>query len=448
MDQTTDMLSSFVCGLNYEDLTPQTVHQVKRVLVDTLACAMGGYLSEPAKIARQLASTVSSTVPSRILGTKDYSSPEMAGFANSVMVRYLDYNDMSGGGHPSDSIPGPLAMADALKSDGRTIITSIVVNYEVARRVGDHVQHTFQMGWDHGILRALGAACGAGKIMALDRERMSHAISLAVVPNLSLGQTRVGELAMWKGMAGPHGTKAGIFAAQLAERGVTGPFDPFDGSEGLWAKMLNHSVQLEDDWGEPYSINDTRLKFFPSQGGTQGPTGLAVELHSQVSPPEIKAIHIQLPEGLFRRAVSEPEKWSPQTRETADHSIPYLVAVALQDGAVTPASFSPQRIHDPALRSLIDRMTVDADPEFSRRYPDEINCRIEITTTSGEQRVAQTAYPKGHPRNPMSDAEINSKFRSLTTELLTVQQCDRALDLLWSLEDQPSLEELYDNLVI
>jgi 2-methylcitrate dehydratase len=448
MDRTTDMLSSFVCALNYEGLTPQTVHQVKRVLVDTFACAMGGYLSEPAKIARQLAGTVSSTVPSRIWGTKDYSSPEMAGFANSVMVRYLDYNDMSIGGHPSDSIPGPLAMADALKSDGRTIITSIVVNYEVARRVGDHVQHTFQMGWDHGILRALGAACAAGKIMGLDRERMSHAISLAVVPNLPLGQTRVGELAMWKGMAGPHGTKAGIFAAQLAERGVTGPFEPFDGSEGLWAKMLNHSVQLEDDWGEPYSISDTRLKFFPSQGGTQGPTGLAVELHSQVSPSEIKAIHIQLPEGLFRRAVSEPEKWNPQTRETADHSIPYLVAVALQDGAVTPASFSPQRIHDPALRSLIDRMTVDAEPEFSRRYPDEINCRIEITTASGEQRVAQTAYPKGHPRNPMSDAEINSKFRSLTTELLTTQQCDQALDLLWFLEDQPSLEELYDNLVI
>jgi 2-methylcitrate dehydratase len=171
MDRTTDMLSSFVCGLSYEDLTPQTVHQVKRVLVDTFACTMGGYLSEPAKIARQLASTVSSTVPSRIWGTKDYSSPEMAGFANSVMVRYLDYNDMSGGGHPSDSIPGPLAMADALKSDGRAIITSIVVNYEVARRVGDHVQHTFQMGWDHGILRALGAACAAGKIMGVDRER-------------------------------------------------------------------------------------------------------------------------------------------------------------------------------------------------------------------------------------------------------------------------------------
>jgi 2-methylcitrate dehydratase PrpD len=113
MDRTTEMLSSFVCELNYNDLIPQTVHQVKRVLVDTLTCAMGGYLSEPAKIARQLASTVKSDGEngSRILGTRDSSSPEMAGFANSVMVRYLDYNDMSVGGHPSDSIPGPLAVA-------------------------------------------------------------------------------------------------------------------------------------------------------------------------------------------------------------------------------------------------------------------------------------------------------------------------------------------------
>ena len=447
MDRTTEMLSSFACGLNYDDLTPQTVHQVKRVLVDTLACAMGGYLSEPAKIVTQLARTITSTIPSRILGTKDYSSPDMAGFANSVMVRYLDYNDLGVGGHPSDSIPGALAMADYLGSNGRTVITSVVVNYEVGRRVGDHVQHA--SGWDHGILRSLGAACAAGKIMGLDSEHMSHAISLAVVPNLALGQTRVGELSMWKGCAGPIGTRAGIFAAQLAQQGMTGPFEPFDGSEGLWAKMLDYPVRLEGDWGEPYSINDTSLKFFPSQGGTQGPTGLAVELHSQVSTTaEIEAIRIYLPGQLLLRAVSEPEKWHPKTRETADHSIPYLVAVALQDGVVTPASFDPQRIQDPVLGALIDRMNAQEDPEFTRRYPNEINCRIEVTTTSGKQLSAHTAYPKGHPRNPMTDAEIDVKFRNLSAELLTAQQCDRALNLLWHLEDQPNLGELFDALVV
>ena len=111
-------------------------------------------------------------------------------------------------------------MADYLRSDGKSIITSIVVTYEVSRRVGDHIQHALPMGWDHGVLRSLGAACAAGKIMGLDQEQMGHAISLAVVPNLSLGQTRVGELSMWKGCAGPNGTRAGILAAQLAQQGM------------------------------------------------------------------------------------------------------------------------------------------------------------------------------------------------------------------------------------
>jgi 2-methylcitrate dehydratase len=449
MDRTTEMLSSFACGLTYGDLTPSTVHQVKRVLVDTLACALGGYHSEPAEMVMKLARTVTSTLPSRILGTEYSSSPDMAGFANSVMVRYLDYNDIAVGGHPSDSIPGALAMADYLRSDGRSIITSIVVAYEVSRRVGDHVQHALPMGWDHGVLRSLGAACAAGQIMGLDQAQMGHAISLAVVPNLSLGQTRVGELSMWKGCAGPNGTRAGIFAAQLAQQGMSGPYEPFDGSEGLWAKMLGHPVQLEDGWGEPYSINETRFKFFPSQGGTQGPAGLAVELHPQLSTTaDIEAIRIYLPGSLLLRAVNDPEKWHPKTRETADHSIPYLVAVALQDGKVTPDSFDSQRIQDPGVHSLISRMNVEEDPEYSRRYPQETNCRIEVSTAGGKRLTAHSAYPKGDPRNPMTDADIEAKFRSLSAGLLPAEQCDRALDLLWSIQEQPDLDELYDALVV
>jgi 2-methylcitrate dehydratase len=156
---------------------------------------MGGYRPKPAKIARQLASTVKSAGEqgSRLLGTRDSSSPELAGFANAVMVRYLDYHDMSVDGHPSDSIPGPLAVAYPRGSDGRAVITALVVNDEVARQVGRHLQPTFQRGWDHGILRALGAACATGNILGLDRARLGHAIALAVVPNLALGQTRVGE---------------------------------------------------------------------------------------------------------------------------------------------------------------------------------------------------------------------------------------------------------------
>jgi 2-methylcitrate dehydratase len=466
MDRTTELLSSYACGLTYEDLSPRAVHQVKRTLVDALGCAMGGFLSEPAKIARRLATNVTSTVPSRILGTEDYSSPDMAGFANGVMVRYLDCNDSyfsPGGGHPSDMIPAALALSDPLGSPpqaGRTVITSIVAAYEVFCRLSDQVV-AGELGWDQGIFSVVGATCAAGKVMGLDREQMGHAISLAVVPNLPLAATRVGELSMWKGCAAASATRAGIFAAQLAQQGMTGPFEPFDGRKGLWEQAVRREVKIPPfpplanggdggfaGNGEPFRINDTIFKFFPSQIHTQGPIGLALELGSQVAPAEIEAIRIRSYASAVSSAATEPQKWDPKTRETADHSIPYLVAVAFQDGAVTPASFSPQRIQDPALRPLIARMSIEEDPEFTRRYPAEANCRMEVTTRSGRQLVAATSYPKGHRRNPLDDSEVEAKFRRLSAEVLTKQQCDRALKLLWSLEDLPNLEELFDTLVV
>ena len=151
MDRTTELLSSYSCNLSYEHLSPAVVHQVKRTLVDTLGCALGGYLSEPAKISRRLAKGVSSTMPSRVLGTEDYSSMDMAGFANGVMVRYLDCNDFyysPGGGHPSDMIPAALAVGDTLSADGRTIITAIALAYEVFCRICDQVP---EINWDYGI---------------------------------------------------------------------------------------------------------------------------------------------------------------------------------------------------------------------------------------------------------------------------------------------------------
>ena len=186
MDHTTELLSTYACRLTYQDLPPEVVHQVKRTLVDTFGCALGAFSAEPSTIARRLASRVTSNMPSRIIGTKDGSAPDMAGFANGVMVRYLDCNDSyfsPGGGHPSDMIPAILAMADPLGCDGQTVITAIALAYEVFCRLSDQVV-IGDLGWDQGTFSVIGAACGAGKAMGLDRQAMSHALSLAVVPNL------------------------------------------------------------------------------------------------------------------------------------------------------------------------------------------------------------------------------------------------------------------------
>jgi 2-methylcitrate dehydratase len=366
-------------------------------------------------------------------------------------VRYLDCNDSyfsPGGGHPSDMIPAVLAMADPVGCDGQTVITAIVLAYEVFCRLSDQVV-AGDFGWDQGIFSVIGAACGAGKVMGLDRKAMDQAISLAIVPNLPLGVTRVGELSMWKGCAAACATRAGIFAAQLAQEGMTGPAEPFDGPRGLWDQSIGQQIALDQFGGgpEPFGIAATSFKFFPSQIHTQGPIGLALELRSQVPAAEIAAIRIRTYRAAVRSAATDPQKWDPQTRETADHSIPYLVATAFQDGAVTSASFTNERIHSPALRQLMSKMTIEEDPEFTERFPEELTCWMEITNTSGQRCNAETAYPKGHRQNPLKDEELEAKFRHLAADTLPEPQCRAALTQLWSLEQAPNLRALFDSLV-
>ena len=459
MDRTTEALSSFVCSLGYQDLGTQVVHQVKRTLVDTLGCALGGYPSEPATIARTLAEAVSSATPSRILGTGEYSSPDMAAFANGVMVRYLDCNDSyfsPGGGHPSDMIPAALSLAVPTGSDGRALITSIVLAYEVFCRLSDEVV-SGDYGWDQGMFSVIGSACAAGKMLGLELERMGHAISLAVTPNLPLGVTRTGELSMWKGCAAANATKAGIFAAQLAAKGMTGPFEPFEGRRGLWAQALGNPAETSplpklgnanSDCPTGFRIMETTFKSFPSQIHTQAPIEMALELRSRFSLDDIESIRIHSYAGAISSAATEPEKWDPKTRETADHSIPYLVAAALQDGDVNEDTFTNARILDSASRGIMARMTLVEDTEFTAKYPVEFNCRMEVTDRSGQVHEASTRNPKGNRRNPMSDAEVEAKFHRLAAGVLSEPQRDRVLELVWSLEELSDLDLLFENMVI
>jgi len=452
MDQTTELLSAYACDLRFEDLGPQVVHQVERTLVDSLGCVIGGFSSEPGKIARTLASDVTSTAPSRILGTTEASAPDMASFANSVMLRYLDCNDSyfsPGGGHPSDMIPAALAMAGARGSDGQAVITAIALAYEVFCRLSDQVVAS-DFGWDQGMFGVIGATCAAGKMMGLDKKQMGHAISLSVAPNLPLGVTRTGELSMWKGCATASATRAGVFSALLAEQGMTGPDEPFEGRRGLWEQADCREVSLGAFGGgdEPFRILDTTFKSYPSQIHTQGPIGLALELSPQISTGDIDTILIQAYKASVSTPDTEPEKWNPKTRETADHSIPYLVAVALQDGAISSDTFTAQRIQDPELRTIINKMNIQEDMEFTRKYPGEHNCRIEITGKTGQRLAAHTAFPKGNRFNPLSDSEVEAKFRNLASQELAETNCDRALELAWSLDKLASLDDLFDALVV
>ncbi len=457
MDRTTEMLSAYACGLTYEELGPPVVEQVKRTLVDTMGCAMGGYHSEPAGIARSMAEGVHGSMPSRVLGTPCSTTPELAAFANGVAVRYLDCNDSyfsPGGGHPSDMIPAVLAVADPLKSDGPAVITAIALAYEVFCRLSDEVV-AGDLGWDQGIFSIIGAVCGAARVMGLNREQTGNSISLAVTPHLPLGATRTGELSMWKGCATASASRSAVFAAQLAAKGMSGPGEPFEGRRGLWEQAVGRPVEIPDfplggarRGDDPFRITRTIFKAYPSQIHTQAPIGLALQLREKVPADNIQSIHIDTYKVAASTASSEPEKWDPKTRETADHSIPWLVASALLDGPVTPSSFAEGRIASPALRDIMSRMMLNEEPDFTARYPGEYNCRITLTDSDGAAHTAHTAWPRGHRRNPMNDAEVEAKFRNFAGIALTSSQCDRALGAIWDLDKLPNLEPVFDTLNI
>lgn len=450
MDPTTEYLSDYACRLTYEDLSAEAVHQVKRTLVDTLGCGAGAFDSEPPSIARRMASRVQGNPPARILGTSQETSTDLAAFANTVLIRYLDCNDAyaaRGTGHPSDMIPGVLAVSGGHRANGRAVITAIAAAYEVFCRLADEVP---LKGWDQGMFAAIGATCGTGMILGLDRKAMGNAISIAITTGVPLGVTRIGELSMWKGCATAAAVRIGVFAAELAAEGMTGPGEPFQGRNGLWQHLGVEAPKWEGFGGgaKPFRITGTSFKAYPSVIHTQGPIGQVLELRQQVATAEIDSVHVATYGEAVRRTATEAEKWNPETRETADHSIPYLVAAAFQDGDVTPATFAPSRIQDPALRQLIKKLTVVEEPEFTRRYPAESCTRIEVTTTDGRRVAAETSHPKGHYRNPLTDGEVEGKFRGLASGVLGAEGCDRVLREVWNLENAPTLDRLFESLVI
>jgi 2-methylcitrate dehydratase len=438
MDSTTETLARYTTSLRYEDLGPRTVHEAKRHLIDALGCALGAFGSEPAVIARRLAPAWSGVPSARLLGEGRSTTPEAAAFANSVMIRFLDANDTyiaRGSGHPSDMLGAVLAATDWTAAFGKALLLATIAGYEVFGAMADQVPLR-DRGWDQGVFVAPASAAAAGLLLGLSAVQMANAIAIATTANVATRQTRAGELAMWKGCATATAAKAGLFAAQLAKEGMTGPTAAFEGRHGL-AEQVTGPFEIGALGGRDrqFAIERTNFKFFAAEYHAQAPLAMALTLRGKVPIEDIEAIEVQIYAMAHSEIGSEPAKWDPQTRETADHSLPYMLAIALRDGRITPASFEPQRYLDPSLRPLMNRIRVAESPEFTRRFPQELRSQIDVITRSGQRFTGRAEYPKGHARNPMTDADVESKFRDLTVDALGAEHVSAALQALWRLDD-------------
>lgn len=434
MDATTERLAAYAAEADYATLDAQSVHDCKLRLIDTLGCALGASGESVSVMARAVAARSLGDPPARVWGSRILSTPEAAAFANGVMLRMLDISDTYLGksrGHPSDVVAAVLAVADAYRANGKETIAAVALAYDVYCSLCNALDWN-SAGWDQPVYAVVGAAAGVGRLLRLDPGRMAHAVSLAIVPNVAMYQTRKGELSSWKGCAGANAARNGVFAALLAADGFTGPGAPFDGEAGLYDNVARA------DWSLPphgSMIRETHIKSLPVCYHGQSAVLAAMRMHGQVPVAEIASIHVE----AYRTAVDmmgrDPTRWAPTTHETADHSLPYTVAIALLDGSVRPDSFDHARFTDPAVVDLMRKTTVSEDAALTRAYPEAAPGRVTITLASGRRIVDELTYPVGHARSPMSDADVERKFRDMLAQHPAGRRCDEILQRLWKLEE-------------
>jgi len=447
MDQRTRELASYAASLTYEELTAEAVHECKRRIIDSVGCALGAYDAEPAQIARRIAGRQIGRPASRIWGTLEPSTPELAAFANAVALRYADYNDayfMRSSGHPSDNIAATLAVGDALHSDGKRVVLATALAYEVFCNFSDVLPR--EQGYDYVVHGVVASAVAAAKLLDLDADKTAEAISLSITPNIALEQTRLGELSMWKGCAAANAARNGIFAALLAAEGLTGPDQPIEGRSGL-----NHAVG-KFEWapfggrGGEFRVTQTHLKYYPAVVHAQSPITAAIELTGRFKVDDVARIVVDTYWVARRYTDRDSPLWHPATRETADHSLPYVIAATLLDGTITPESFSGERLRDPAIHALMACMELRESAEFTAAHPNEWPCRIEIGMRSGATLTAKTDYFKGHARKPMTDAEVEAKFRRLATGRLDEAGTSALLEALWTIDQAGDVSTVIDRL--
>ncbi len=340
-------------------------------------------------------------------------------------------------GHPSDIVTPIFAVAEHIGASGRDYIASLVLGYEVFLRFSDVFHNE---GFDGANFSVIANAVAAGRLFGLSPSMLSHCISMAAVPNVILKQVRKGHLSMYKSAASGHAGRAGVFAAQLARAGMEGPHLPFEG-KASWCDHVARErlkIDMRGGKGEPFRILDTRLKNRPSEANAIASILAAEKLAVLRNPENVAQITVEVFAHALDRAGTGNHHWNPESRETADHSIPYVVAAALLFGTVTPRSFNDACLWDPGLRSLLPKIRVIENQEFTKAFkklPVEHRSRVTVIMKDDQRFVADAGGDDDDHAREMNDDKVVEKFRALTDGRLGAKQIQRILDRIWKLED-------------
>ena len=446
-DRILNHLCDYALKLSYRDLPQEVIRRTKHIVMDTVGCALGGAESPPAKIARAAASEITSASPSTVLISGQKTSPDLAAFANGVMIRYLDFNDTYAGSptcHPSDLLAPVLAVVDARNGSGRDVILGTVLGYEVLCGLIDAGAKERGHSWDQSTYGVIAAAVLAAKLFGHTKEQMANAISLAISSHISLEQIRRGQISHWKGCALANASRNAVFCAMLAAKGMTGPEEAFEGKAGfLNSAGIHFEIRPFADSSDTYRIMKARLKAFPSGYFSQSAVEAILNLRSQIPDlDDIKEIRLQTFPAGYEVMGSGEANWQPETRESADHSLPFVMAVALMEGIVEIRHYDQMYYKRSDVRALMQKIKVRIGEEPVAAWPEVPLNIVDVEMKSGKVLSTKVAYHLGHFKRWMTDEEQERKFRPLAEPLLPKRQIDDLLACLRRLDEVEQVSEL------
>ncbi|MFQ6674748.1 MAG: MmgE/PrpD family protein [Fidelibacterota bacterium] len=441
-DSVSRTMARFSVGLAYEDLPSEVIHDVKRFLYDSLACAYGALETEDVTIVHQVVTEMGGRPEATAIAFGDRLPAANAAFLNSLMVRALDYNDIywkQDPSHPSDLIPAALAAGERAGTSMKEVITAIVLAYEFEMRLCEFaVPGIRERKWHHATLTQFVSPLVAGKVLGLTEDQMVNAVGISASHNFTVGAVTAGQLTMMKNTVDPMAVQAGVMAALLAQRGYTGTEPIVEGKEGL-VEVLGpgwDTEKLVGGLGSSFKIRECSMKAFPTEALTHTHLSATLKLvrENDIKAEDIEEVRIT----TIARACDilfDPQKYRPESRETADHSLPFCVARAILDREITPASFSREKIDDPRLKRLIHTIKGEASKDFEELFPEKQPSRVTIRTRDGREFSVYLEYPKGDPREPMTEEDLDLKFQALTRQVLPPERQRKIKELVYGCED-------------
>src|SRR5213082_1328925 len=466
-------IAEWACSLNYEHLSPEGIQAAKLFLFDSIGCALGGSQQDDAKILLKHYCAMSATADSSVgegggkgRATAFVSSfktnPVDAAFLNGHMIRAMDYNDIywkADPCHPSDLIAAPLALCESENLSGQDLILATIIAYEIEMRLCEIGRPGVrEYGWHHATLSAFAAPIAAGRILNLTPVQMVSAVGISASRTFCPGAVTAGKLTNMKNTVDPWAGRMGGESALLARDGFSGPEHIVDGKEGLFA-VFKH-VQYK---GEPatfdgealvkdlpnskdshYRILDCGMKSFPIEALSHSPLTAMMKTvkEHKIKADDVKEIKVEV---IARAAdiLGDPHKYRPDSKETADHSLPYCMAAGLVDGMVTPLQFREERVRDKMLIPIMDKVKVVANEEFEALFPKFQPSRVTITTNSGGSHFTRVDVPKGDPRDPMTEEEIAVKFTALGGDVIGKDRCKQLQSFIMSIDTAEKLDGLF-----